>query len=158
NPYAFSRFGAARTIVVGSMAGSFVIFVGAGLSLLAAFLLLRVRATRSLLTLFVFAFAVAFACLWYAEAVRLLLQPALLGFLLALGAAAVDARVQRRRGRLLLEPPGAAEFVTAATSPSSIERNLVPVADPDAPTINRLGQDGSHGSHPLSASASGSHP
>ncbi len=126
NPYAFSRFGAARTIVVGSMAGSFVIFIGAGLSLLAAFILLRVRAAQSLLTLFVFAFVVAVCCLWYAEAVRLLLQSALLGFLLALAAAAVDARVQRRRGRLQLEPPGAAEFVTTAASPSSIERNLGP--------------------------------
>jgi hypothetical protein len=159
NPYAFSRFGAARTITVGSMAGSFVIFVGAGLSLLAAFILLRVRSARSLLTLFVFAFVAAVCCLWYAEAVRLLLQPALVGFLLALVAAAVDARVQRRRGRLLLEPPGAAEFVTTATSLSAIERNVVPAADPEAPTINRHGSpEGSHGSQSLSASASGSRP
>ncbi|HET6324200.1 MAG TPA: hypothetical protein VFG04_05830 [Planctomycetaceae bacterium] len=159
NAYAFSRFGAARTITVGSMAGSFVIFVGAGLSLVAAFILLRVRVARNLLTLFVFAFTVAIFCLWYGEAVRLLLQPALLGFLFALVAAAVDSRLQRRRGHLLLEPPGAAEFVTVATSPSSIERNLVPIADPEAPTINRLAnQDGSHGSQAVSASASGSHP
>ncbi len=138
NTYAFSRFGPAQTIVVGSMAGSFVVFVGAGLALLAAFVLLRLRAARSLLTLFLFTFAVAVCCLWYAEAVRLLLQPALIGFLLACVAAVIDARMQKRRGRLLLEPPGAAEFVTTATSPSSIERHLVPAADPEAPTINRL--------------------
>jgi hypothetical protein len=159
NTYAFSRFGPAQTIVVGSMAGSFVVFVGAGLALLAAFVLLRLRAARSLLTLFLFTFAVAVCCLWYAEAVRLLLQPALIGFLLACVAAVIDARMQKRRGRLLLEPPGAAEFVTTATSPSSIERHLVPAADPEAPTINRLSaQDGSHGSQALSASASGSRP
>ena len=157
NAYAFSRFGPARTIVVGSMAGSFVIFVGAGLSLLATFVLQRLRFARSLLTLFVFAFAVAICSLWYGEAVRLLLQPALFGFVLALAAALIDARVQKRRSRLTLEPPGAAEFVTAATSPSSIERSLIPAPDPEAPTINRLGsQDGSQGSQALSASASGS--
>jgi hypothetical protein len=159
NSYAFSRFGPAQTIVVGSMAGSFVIFVGAGLSFLAAFMLWRLRAARTLLSLFAFGFAVAVCCLWYGEAVRLLLQPALLGFGLAFGAAVVDARIQRRRGRLLLEPPGAAEFVTAATSASSIERNLIPLADPEAPTINRLASsDGSQGSQALSASASGSRP
>jgi hypothetical protein len=121
--------------------------------------LLRLRAARSLLTLFLFTFAVAVCCLWYAEAVRLLLQPALIGFLLACVAAVIDARMQKRRGRLLLEPPGAAEFVTTATSPSSIERHLVPAADPEAPTINRVSaQDGSHGSQALSASTSGSRP
>ena len=36
---------------------------------------------------------------------------------------------------MLLEPPGAAEFVTTATSLSAIERNLVPVADPEAPRL-----------------------
>lgn len=159
NTYTFSRFGPAQSIVVGSMAGSFVVFVGAGLSLLAAFVLLRLRAARSLLTLFLFGFAVAVCCLWYAEAVRLLLQPALIGLLLAVVAAVIDARIQKRRGRLLLEPPGAAEFVATATSPSSIERHLLPTADAEAPTINRVsGQDGSHGSQALSASASGSRP
>jgi hypothetical protein len=157
NAYPFSRFGAARTIVVGSMAGSFVIFVGAGLALLSAFVLLRLRAARSLLTLFLFAFAVAVSCLWFSEAVCLLLQPALVGFLLALVAAMLDARIQQRRGRLLVEPPGAAEFVPTAASPSSIERAFVVNADPEAPTINRsAGQDGSHGSQALSASGSGS--
>jgi hypothetical protein len=159
NSYAFSRFGPAQTIVVGSMAGSFVIFIGAGLSFLSAFILLRLRTARTLLSLFAFAFAVAVCCLWYGEAVRLLLQPALFGFALAFGAAVVDARIQRRGRHLLLEPPGAAEFVTAAASASSIERHLVPSADPEAPTINRLASsDGAQGSQALSASASGSRP
>jgi hypothetical protein len=141
------------------MAGSFVIFIGAGLSFLSAFILLRLRTARTLLSLFAFAFAVAVCCLWYGEAVRLLLQPALFGFALAFGAAVVDARIQRRGRHLLLEPPGAAEFVTAAASASSIERHLVPSADPEAPTINRLASsDGAQGSQALSASASGSRP
>jgi hypothetical protein len=159
NSYAFSRFGAAKTLEVGSMAGSFVVFLGAGLSLVAAFLLLRLRAAQNLLTLFLFAFVVAACCLRYGEMVRLLLQPALAGFVLALGAAVVDARIQRRRGRMQLEPPTAAEFVAAVTSPSSIERKLVPAADPEAPTISRpASADGFEGSQALSASASGSRP
>ncbi len=49
-------------------------------------------------------------------------------------AAAVEARIQRRRARFLLAAPSAADFVATATSPSSIERAIVvPVADPEAP-------------------------
>ena len=46
NSYAFSRYGAVPTIVVGSMAQSFVVFIGAGLSLLAAFVLFKVPLVR----------------------------------------------------------------------------------------------------------------
>jgi hypothetical protein len=154
NRYTFSRFGAAPTILVGSMAQSFVIFVGAGLSLLAAFVLLKLPVARTPLTLFLFAFAVAVAYLWSAEAVRLLLQPALFGFLLAVGAAVLDARIQRRRTPFLLAAPSAADFVATATSPSSIERILVLPSDPEAPTISRPGSQS--GQQPVSASERGS--
>ena len=122
NSYAFSRYGAVPTIVVGSMAQSFVIFVGAGLSLLVAFVLFKLPLARTSLSLFVFAFAAAVAYLWSPETVRLLLQPAILGFVLAAAAALLDARFQRRRARYLLAAPSAADFVTVASSPSSIER------------------------------------
>ena len=154
NPYAFSRFGGAPTILVGSMAQSFVIFVGAGLSLLAAFVLLKLPAARTPLTLFLFAFAAAIAYLWSAEAVRLLLQPALFGFLLAVGAAVLDAWIQRRRAPFLLAAPSAADFVATATSPSSIERILVLPSDPESPTISRSGSQS--GQQPVSASERGS--
>jgi hypothetical protein len=151
NSYAFSRFGGVPTIVVGSMAESFVIFVGAGISLLAAFLLMKLPMARTPLTLFLFGFAAAIAYLWSAETVRLLLQPALFGLLLAVIAAAVDARIQRRRSRFLLAAPSAADFVATATSPSSIERAIVvPIADPEAPTISRPGSRS--GVQPVSAS------
>jgi hypothetical protein len=154
NTYAFSRFGGVPTILVGSMAQSFVIFVGAGLSLLAAFVLLKLPAARTPLTLFLFAFAVAVVYLWSAEAVRLLLQPAFFGFLLAVGAAALDARIQRRRAPFLLASPSAADFVATATSPSSIERALVLTSDPEALTISRPGSQS--GQQPVSASDRGS--
>jgi hypothetical protein len=151
NSYAFSRFGGVPTIVVGSMAQSFVIFIGAGISLLAAFILMKLPVARTPLTLFLFAFAAAIAYLWSAETVRLLLQPALFGVLLAVIAAAVEARIQRRRARFLLAAPSAADFVATATSPSSIERAIVvPVADPEAPTISRPGSRS--GVQPVSAS------
>jgi hypothetical protein len=154
NPYTFSRFGGTPTILVGSMAQSFVIFVGAGLSLLAAFVLLKLPAARTPLTLFLFAFATAVAYLWSPEAVRLLLQPAIFGFLLAVGAAVLDARLQRRRAPFLLTSPSVADFVATATSPSSIERHLVLPADPEAPTINRPGSQS--GQQPVSTSERGS--
>jgi len=156
NSYAFSRYGAVPTIVVGSMAQSFVIFVGAGLSLLVAFVLFKLPLARPPLSLFVFAFAAAVAYLWSPETVRLLLQPAILGFVLAAAAALLDARFQRRRARYLLAAPSAADFVTVASSPSSIERALVPASDPEAVTISR---PGSHvASQPISASQRGSGP
>jgi hypothetical protein len=154
NTYAFSRFGGVPIILVGSMAQSFVVFVGAGLSLLAAFVLLKLPAARTPLTLFLFAFAVAVAYLWSAEAVRLLLQPAFFGFLLAIGAAALDTRIQRRRAPFLLASPSAADFVATATSPSSIERALVLTSDPEALTISRPGSQS--GQQPVSASDRGS--
>ena len=154
NSYAFSRFGGVPTILVGSMGQSFVIFVGAGLSLLAAFVLLKLPAARTPLTLFLFAFAAAIAYLWLAEAVRLLLQPAFFGFLLAVAAASLDARIQRRRARFLLSAPSAADFVATATSPSSIERALVLPSDPEAITISRPGSQS--GQQPVSASERGS--
>jgi hypothetical protein len=154
NSYAFSRYGTVPMIVVGSMAQSFVVFVGAGMSLLAAFVLFKVPLARSPLTLFVFAFAAAAAYLWSPETVRLLLQPAILGFVLAAAAAMLDTRFQRRRARYLLAAPSAADFVSTATSPSSIERALVLTNDPEAVTINR---PASHvGPLPLSASQRGS--
>ncbi len=155
NSYAFSRFGGVPTIVVGSMAQSFVIFIGAGISLLAAFILIKLPVARTPLTLFLFGFAASIAYLWSAETVRLLLQPALFGLLLAVIAAAVEARIQRRRARFLLAAPSAADFVATATSPSSIERAIVvPVADPEAPTISRPGSRS--GVQPVSASDLGS--
>lgn len=154
NSYAFSRYGAVPTIVVGSMAQSFVIFIGAGISLLAAFVLLKAPLIRTPLALFVFAFAAAVAYLWSPETVRLLLQPAILGFVLAAAAAMLESRFQRRRARFLLAAPSAADFVSTANSPSSIERALVLTSDPEAVTISR---PGSHpGQQPLSASQRGS--
>jgi hypothetical protein len=136
------------------MAQSFVIFAGAGLSLLAAFVLLKLPVARTPLTLFLFAFAAAVAYLWSPEAVRLLLQPALFGFFLAAGAAVLDAWLQRRRAPFLLTAPSAADFVATATSPSSIERILVFPSDPEAPTISRPGSQS--GQQPVSASERGS--
>jgi hypothetical protein len=154
NSYAFSRFGGVPTIVVGSMAQSFVIFVGAGISLLAAFILMKLPVARTPLTLFLFAFLAAIAYLWSAETVRLLLQPALFGLLLAVVAAAIDARIQRRRAPFLIAAPSAADFVASQTSPSSIERAIVVTADPEAPTISRPGSRS--GVQPVSASDRGS--
>jgi hypothetical protein len=154
NSYAFSRYGAVPTIVVGSMAQSFVVFVGAGLSLLAAFVLLKAPLARTPLTLFVFAFVAAVAYLWSPETVRLFSQPAIFGLIIAAAAAVLDARFQRRRARYLLAAPSAADFVATASSPSSIERALVLTSDPEAVTISR---PGSHaGQQSLSASHRGS--
>lgn len=154
NTYVFSRYGLVQGVVVGSIAQSFVILIGAGLALLAAFVLMRFPISRTPLTFFLAAFAVAISYLWYPEAVRLLLQPALIGLLLAIIASAVEARFQRRRAPFLLAAASAADFAAAATSPSSIQRALVSAPDAESPTINRPGSQ--FGSQPVAPSEVGS--
>ena len=114
------------------------------------------RAARTPLTLFVFAFAIAVAYLWFAEGVRLLLQPAIFGVLLAIVAAIVDARIQTRRARYLIAAPSAADFVATATSPSAIEPALVPSSDPAAPRLARTEYQVLPPPEPVSSSDRGS--
>ena len=137
NTYAFSRFGSAPTLDIGSMTQSAIILLGAGLSLVATFALLNLPKGRTTIVLVVLAIAVVVASLWFPEAVRLLMQPAALGFVLAFAAARLDRANSTSALALPDRRASAADFVATATSPSSIERALVNRVDPEAPTISR---------------------
>jgi len=93
--YLFSRFGTAEPLVLGNMHLKVVILAGGLLTLLISFMLLRLPATRNALTLLIMASAFAFLGVWYPTAVALLLQPAILGFCLAILAATLDYLFRR---------------------------------------------------------------
>lgn len=108
--YPFSRFGPAESISYRSMSRSLVVLIGAGLALTLGFLFLQIRATRNVLTLFMLAFGLALAGLWYTGPVQVLLQPALLGLLLALAATMVDGFLRRERTPPVLALPSASDY------------------------------------------------
>lgn len=110
NSYRFGRFGAIESIQFQAMSQPLIVLLGAGLALAVGFVLLKIPAARDALTVLIVAFVAALAGLWYAEPVRVLLQPALLGLLLAVMAAAIEYVIQRRRGPSIITLSTASDF------------------------------------------------
>ena len=93
--YPLSCFGPPQPLVFWTMSRSAVVGCGAGLALLLGFILIRLPATRHVLTFLVVGFVMSLTALWFAEPVKVLLQPAILGAAMAIVAAIID-RVGRR--------------------------------------------------------------
>ncbi|MFM9963167.1 MAG: hypothetical protein ACKV2Q_18320 [Planctomycetaceae bacterium] len=93
--YPLSCFGSPQPLVFWTMSRAAVVGCGAGLALLLGFVLIRLPATRHVLTFLVVGFLMALAALWFSEPVKVLLQPAILGAVMAVVAAIID-RVGRR--------------------------------------------------------------
>jgi hypothetical protein len=105
--YLFSGGRADGRLEFRTMNRSFLILVGAGAALVLGFLMVRLRAARSVFTFLVLGAALALLGLRYPETVAVLLQPAIPGLALAALAAWVDGVVQHRRGQgHLLDPAG----------------------------------------------------
>lgn len=98
NVYAYSTIGALPQGDFGAMAQSLIVLIGAGFSLLLGFVFRRIPATRNLMSILVLAFLFALGGLWQLELMQLLLQPAVLGLLLAAIAVAFDVARQDRPG------------------------------------------------------------
>jgi hypothetical protein len=114
--YLFSGGRAEESLEFWTMNRSFLVLVGAGAALVLGFLMVRVRAARSVFTFLVLGAGLALAGLWYPETVAVLLQPAIPGLALAAVAAWIDGVVQRRRaGGPLLAPAGDADLSTPST-------------------------------------------
>ncbi|HUG18262.1 MAG TPA: hypothetical protein VMM56_04755, partial [Planctomycetaceae bacterium] len=90
NQYVFHHSGNLAALELRTMDRSLVILTGAGVTLVLGFFLLKFPATRNILTLLLLALAFAVCGIFYPTSIALLLQPAALGFCLALGAAALD--------------------------------------------------------------------
>ena len=116
NIYPVSCFGPPQPLIFWSMSRSAVVGCGAGLALLLGFVLIRIPATRHVLTFLVVGFSMALTALWFAEPVKVLLQPAILGAAMAVIAAIIDrvGRSQSSAPMVTLSSPS--DFFAASGS------------------------------------------
>lgn len=101
--YGFSRFGATPSLSLTWMSRPLIVLLGAGVTLLLGFMLTRLPAFRGPLPILCLGFGISIVGLWFPEPLELLLQPAILGLVLAWGASrlGVAGRYRRKAG---LEP------------------------------------------------------
>jgi len=119
--YAYSSIGRIEMPRFQSMSRTLILLLGAGITLAMGFLFWNLPATRNMLTLLLVAFGVSLLSLWFLEPIQLLLQPAILGVVLAILASLVDFK-SRQQSTIYIPPalPGAVPPVPVipAVSPS----------------------------------------
>ena len=124
NAYRFSSFGVQHEIHFHSMSQPAIMLCGAGFALAVGFILLRIPATRHMLTLLGLGCGMAILALWRPEPVQLLLQPALFGLLLAVVAAILENRSRRSQQASLVTLSSPDDFLadSDADVPLHVER------------------------------------
>jgi hypothetical protein len=95
NSYQFLGLGPRSSIALRTASRSCLVLFGAGLALALGFVLLKIPTLRHVLVLLGLGFVLALLSLWFPEPVLVLLQPALLGLVLALTAALIDSAFSR---------------------------------------------------------------
>jgi hypothetical protein len=155
NSYRFSRFGPAASLSCRTMSLPIVVFLGAGLSLAAGFVLLYVPLTRNVLTFLFIAFAVSAIALWFPAPVQLLLQPAVLGLLLAVVAASINSVLRREKRVPVLTLSSPSDLNARLSSLSSAESAPVRGPGSEDPTVVRPAVAPDR--EAMTASESGSH-
>ncbi len=98
NAYPFVSLGSPTELDFRTISKSMIVFLGAGLTLVASFLLLKVPAARHPLLWLSVGLAAMAASLWFLEPMLLLLQPAAYGLVLPLCAALLEYATANRRG------------------------------------------------------------
>ena len=121
NSYRFSAFGHQNSLRVRTLNHPAIALLGTGLSLIIGLVLLRIPATRHLLSFIVLAFGTALAGLWHMEAVLLLIQPALLGLGLAGIASAIDGWRKREPTVDGLTQSAPSDFIPVGPGSSHVE-------------------------------------
>lgn len=124
NIYAFTSLGNPRTVTFQSIYRPLLVLLGAGVAWAAGLILLKFPITRSMLTLLTVSAMLAVAALWYWSAIILLLQPAILGLLLAVAMACIQEMFRRQRTSTILTIPSPSELIGPTGSRSSFERSL----------------------------------
>ena len=151
NAYVFSSFGPVEQLEFRSMSQSTIVLLGAGAALAVGFLLLKVPVTRNAMTLLIMMFAVSLISLWYSAPVKLLMQPALLGLILAVSAATIDRVARRKQPADILTLSAPSDLIGPA---SSVERGVVALVGSEDPTAVRPA--GTSPVEPISSSEAGS--
>ncbi|MBS0266207.1 MAG: hypothetical protein JSS02_30030 [Planctomycetes bacterium] len=118
NHYLFASTGAAPDLEFHSLRKWSLTLLGAGFALVLGLLVTRWPAARHPAVLLASVFFVALLAVWYAEPVLVLLQPALLGSVLAMLASGFQSLQLRSRQRVLLSlGPASGLSVPAASQP-----------------------------------------
>jgi len=116
NSYLFTAFGHQNEISFQSMSQPAIILIGAGFALAMGFVLVRIPATRHVLTFLTICFLMALLGLWKLEPVQLLIQPAIFGLLLAVVGATVESRIKRGQQTTAVSSASPDEFVQEPTT------------------------------------------
>lgn len=134
--YQFSRFGSAVELSFLTLSQSMLMLFGAGFSLALGLVLLKVPRSRHVLVALTLGFVAAVVSLWYLEPLKLLVQPAVLGILLAVLAVGIDSLTKRQRSGATLTFQNPTDFVAHA---ALVQRGHPPIG-PEDPTAVRPGE------------------
>ena len=124
NSYLFSAFGHQQRLQFQAMSQPAIILAGAGLALALGLVLLRIPATRHVLTVLFVGFGLSLAGLWQLEAVQLLLQPAVFGLILSIIASIIEARVKRQQRASLVTFSSPSDFLAPGSSGEAVIRDV----------------------------------
>jgi hypothetical protein len=116
NVYLFSRAGSAEIMRLRVMSQSGIVLIGASTALFLGWILVTWPGARHILTLLLVGFIIALLAVWFTAPVLVLLQPAMLGVVLAVVAAAIESYRTRKSPRVTvaLNPPSG--FAAPASS------------------------------------------
>ncbi|MFN0056578.1 MAG: hypothetical protein ACKV0T_30900 [Planctomycetales bacterium] len=156
NTYLFGHSGAPESLRVRAMSRSAIVLVGAGTALLLGMILVKWPATRHVLTLLGAGFLVSLAAVWFSGPVLVLLQPAVLGIVLALMAAILDGMLKRRSQPMTVTLASPSGFMTPLSSApramvvavgsnehTSARAPAAPATASAAPAVGQLSESGS---------------
>jgi len=116
NRYVFDGYGPPPQLSFRAMSQSGIVLIGAGTALVLGLVLVKWPATRHVLTLLGAGFMISLLGVWFAAPVQVLLQPAVLGLLLATLAAAIDGYVKRRSRSVTVTLTSPSGFMTPSSS------------------------------------------
>jgi len=132
--YAFSGMGPIDKFSFTAMNRTLIVLIGAGLSLVLGFLFWRLPGTRNAQTFLIVAFSVSLLSLWFLEPIQVLLQPAILGAVLAVAASFLDTRSRPPEWQ---EPSPSPVRIPPPTSAPSVP---APVLRDSRPSAAAVGQ------------------
>lgn len=116
NGYVFGAYDQAPRLVFRAMSRSGIVFIGAVTAWLLGMVLVKWPATRHVLTFLTVGFAVSLLGVWFTVPVQVLLQPAVLGVLLAVLAAMIDSFLKRRARPVTVTLTSPSGLTTPASS------------------------------------------
>ncbi len=150
NTYAFHCNGAPQPLEFQSMSSSIIVFFGAGFALLSSFILIKIPATRSMFSLFIFGLILATLRIWFENSITLFIQPAILGLALAFLATTIEKKFKKEPVKNIVTLSSPSDLYLPALPQSSLEHHQSIGAGSEDPTSVKH-----FTSNPLSKSDSG---